>query len=104
MLKIKNFDTKALDEIIEKMMDTVGNSKNEIFEIGEKCRNDVSLLTDELREIKQEVFDTIHEGDTLEQQARFSRRRLSRSVSILIIFPKKKYGKCMKWPIGFKRI
>ena len=28
ILKIKHFDTKALDEIIEKMMYTVGNSKH----------------------------------------------------------------------------
>lgn len=76
-MKIKDFDTKALDEIIEKMMDTVGNSKKEIIEIGEKCRKDVVLLTDELKEIKHEVLDTIQEGDSLEQQARFSRKRLS---------------------------
>ena len=76
-VKIRDFDTKALDEVIGKMMDTVGSSKQEIFEIGEKCRKDVVLLTDELKEIKQEVLDTISEGDSLEQKARFSRKRLS---------------------------
>ena len=76
-LKIKDFDTKALDEILAKMMDTVGSSKQEIFEIGEKCRNDVTLLSDELKQIKQEVLDAIKEGDTLETQAKFSRKRLS---------------------------
>ncbi|WP_338470673.1 histidine kinase [Niallia sp. XMNu-256] len=76
-MKIKNFDTKALDKIIEKMMDAVGNSKKEVFEIGESCRNDVLLLSHELKEIKKEVSDTIHEGDILEQQAKLSRRRLS---------------------------
>ncbi|WP_428909661.1 sensor histidine kinase [Niallia sp. Krafla_26] len=76
-MKIKDFDTKALDEILSKMMDTVGNSKQEIFEIGEKCREDVVLLSDELKNIRQEVLDTIQEGDLLEKQAKFSRKRLS---------------------------
>ena len=77
ILKIKHFDTKALDEIIEKMMDTVGNSKNEIFEIGELCRKDFSQLADELKQVKQEVLDTIADGDELDKKARFSRKRLA---------------------------
>jgi two-component system, NarL family, sensor histidine kinase DegS len=76
-MKVKHFDTKVLDEILEKMMDTVGNSKNEIFEIGESCREDFRLLTDELKELKQSVIETIEEGDRLEQKARFARNRLS---------------------------
>ena len=76
-MKVKQFDTKMLDEILEKMMDTVGNSKQEIFEIGERCRGDFQLLTDELKELKQSVIETIEEGDQLEQKARFARNRLS---------------------------
>ena len=76
-MKVKQFDTKVLDEILEKMMDTVGNSKNEIFEIGERCRKDFQFLTDELKELKQSVIETIEEGDTLDQKARFARNRLS---------------------------
>lgn len=77
ILNIKDFDTKVLDDILNKMMDTVGNSKNEIFLIGETCRKDFEFLTDELKEIKQSVRETINEGDELEKQARFSRKRLS---------------------------
>lgn len=77
MLNIKNFNTKVLDEILEKMMDTVGTSKNEIFEIGETCRKDVHLLTDELKEIKQMVRQTIEEGEKLDSMSRFARKRLS---------------------------
>ena len=76
-MKVKQFDTKVLDEILEKMMDTVGNSKKEIFEIGERCRGDFQLLTDELKELKQSVIETIEEGDKLDQKARFARNRLS---------------------------
>ena len=76
-MKVKHFDTKVLDEILEKMMDTVGNSKNEIFEIGEQCRTDFQFITDELKELKQSVIETIEEGDMLDQKARFARNRLS---------------------------
>ncbi|WP_071393494.1 sensor histidine kinase [Bacillus tuaregi] len=76
-MNIKKFDTKALDEILEKMMDTVGNSKNEIFEIGQSCQNDFKTLTEELKEIKLAVRSMIEEGDKLEAMARLSRRRLS---------------------------
>lgn len=76
-MSLKKFDTKALDEILEKMVDTVGNSKSEIFQIGETCRQDFELLTDELKEVKQAVLETIAEGDKLDEQARFSRKRLS---------------------------
>jgi two-component system, NarL family, sensor histidine kinase DegS len=76
-MSIKKFDTKALDEILKKMVDTVGNSKSEIIQIGETCRQDFELLTDELKEVKKAVLDTIAEGDELDRQARFSRKRLS---------------------------
>src|SRR4051794_107097 len=76
-MSIKKFDTKALDEILKKMVDTVGNSKSEIIHIGETCRQDFELLTDELKEVKKAVLDTIAEGDELDRQARFSRKRLS---------------------------
>ena len=76
-MSIKKFDTKALDEILEKMVDTVGNSKSEIIQIEENCRQDFELLTDELKEVKKAVLETIAEGDELDKLARFSRKRLS---------------------------
>lgn len=76
-MNIKKFDTKALDQILEKMMETVGNSKREIFEIGQTCQNDFKTLSEELREIKIAVRNMIEEGDELETMARLSRKRLS---------------------------
>ncbi|MCA1040488.1 sensor histidine kinase [Bacillus infantis] len=76
-MKIKKFDTKALDFILENMIDTVGNSKDEIFRIGEQCRQDYETLVDELKEVKQLVIGTIDQGDKLEGQTRFARKRLS---------------------------
>lgn len=73
----KKFDTKTLDLILEKMVSTVGNSKDEIFRISEQCRQDFESLTSDLKEVKQAVVLTIDEGDQLEAQTRFSRKRLS---------------------------
>jgi len=76
-MNIKKFDTKALDQILEKMVETVGNSKMEIFEIGQRCQDDYQSLSEELREIKMAVRNTIDEGDKLEAMARQARKRLS---------------------------
>ncbi|WP_141432905.1 sensor histidine kinase [Bacillus sp. 03113] len=73
----KKLDTKTLDMILEKIVDTVGNSKDEIFQIGEQCRQDYESLTQELKEIKEMVVQTIEEGDQLDILARTSRKRLS---------------------------
>lgn len=76
-MAIKKFDTKALDLILEKMIETVGNSKDEIFRIGEQCRTDYESITNELREIKRNVAQIINEGDKLDSQVRAARLRLS---------------------------
>ncbi|PLR78257.1 histidine kinase [Bacillus sp. V3-13] len=76
-MAIKKMDTKTLDYILEKMIETVGSSKNEIFRIGEQCRQDYESLADELKDVKQQVGLIIAEGDKLDVQARFARKRLS---------------------------
>jgi two-component system, NarL family, sensor histidine kinase DegS len=73
----KKIDTKALDLILEKMIETVGTSKNEIFRIEEECRRDYETLAEELKAVKEQVVATIDEGDRLEAQTRFARKRLS---------------------------
>lgn len=76
-MAVKKFDTKALDLILEKMIETVGDSKDEIFRIGEQCRTDFESITDELTEIKRNVAQIINEGDKLDIQVRAARKRLS---------------------------
>ncbi|MFC0525402.1 sensor histidine kinase [Pontibacillus salicampi] len=68
---------KALDSIIGEMVDTVTNSKDEIFEIGEQSRVEYEQLESELKDTKNQVVEIIEEGDKLERQVRFSRMRLS---------------------------
>ncbi|WP_174728941.1 sensor histidine kinase [Mesobacillus harenae] len=76
-MAIKKIDTKALDFILEQMIETVGNSKSEIFRIGEQCRQDFDSITEELKEVKLSVAKIISEGDKLEVQVRLARKRLS---------------------------
>jgi two-component system, NarL family, sensor histidine kinase DegS len=76
-MKMKKFDTKTLDEILEKMVETVGDSKDEIFRISEQCRQDFETATEELNSVKQLVHKVIDEGDLLEGQAKHARKRLS---------------------------
>ncbi len=66
-----------LDTILKKMVDTVDQSKDEIFQIGEQCRNDFEELTRELNEVREMVFKVIDEGEGLHQQSKFARLRLS---------------------------
>lgn len=76
-MKIKQFDTKALDEIIEKMINTVDSSKKEVFQISEHCHHDFDSITEELNNVKQMVLKVIDEGDRLEVEVRKARNQLS---------------------------
>ncbi|MDL4839210.1 sensor histidine kinase [Aquibacillus rhizosphaerae] len=73
----KKADQKALDFIIDEMIDAVENSKDEIFFISEESRKEYDKLKRELEEIKEQVINLIDEGDRLEVSARQSRNRLA---------------------------
>ncbi|TQS74838.1 sensor histidine kinase [Ornithinibacillus gellani] len=68
---------KALDYIIDEMVEVVEKSKDEIFNISEEARVEHEELRRELRETKESVLVHIDEGDQLEQRVRYSRQRLS---------------------------
>ncbi|WAA09780.1 sensor histidine kinase [Fervidibacillus albus] len=73
----KRINPKVLDEIVEKMIDTVGKSKDEIFQIGESCRNDVGQIYEELKQIKELVKKVIDEEEKLDREVRRARKYLS---------------------------
>ncbi|MFD1736809.1 sensor histidine kinase [Bacillus salitolerans] len=75
--KKPKLDIKMLDHILEKMVNTVEVSKNEIFRIGEQSRQEFESLADELQEVKRQVIMTIENGDKLESHVKFARKRLS---------------------------
>jgi two-component system, NarL family, sensor histidine kinase DegS len=68
---------KDLDYILDEMVDVVENSKDEIFNISEEARSEHEQLLRELEYTKAKVLQYIEDGDKLEQNVRYSRRRLS---------------------------
>ncbi|RLL46666.1 histidine kinase [Oceanobacillus piezotolerans] len=68
---------KALDHVIDEMVDVVENSKDEIFNISEGARSEYERLVRELKETKDQVIRLIDDGDQLEQRVKFSRQRLA---------------------------
>jgi two-component system, NarL family, sensor histidine kinase DegS len=76
-MSVKHFDTKSLDEVLEKMIQTVDESKTEIYKIGEQSRKDYDLIIKEIEKTKQMITELIDEEDKLEKQVRSARKRLS---------------------------
>lgn len=74
---LKKFDTKTLDEILNRMVETVGSSKNEIFRIEEQCRVEFQTLTDELKDLQQRISKIIDKVNRLENKSRLARKKLS---------------------------
>ncbi|WP_067727086.1 sensor histidine kinase [Oceanobacillus damuensis] len=68
---------KALDHVIDEMIEVVENSKDEIFNISEEARKEHEHLVRELRDTKEKVQRHIENGDQLEERVRFSRQRLA---------------------------
>ncbi|MEK3888054.1 sensor histidine kinase [Bacillus sp. FSL K6-3431] len=76
-MPLRKIDVKTLDYIVDTMITTVDQSKDEIFRIGEQCRADHQSLVAELKVIKEQVNKHIDEGDSLEIKTRLARKRLS---------------------------
>ncbi|WP_275899449.1 sensor histidine kinase [Bacillus piscicola] len=68
---------KTLDEIINKMLITVEQSKEQIFEISEQTREEYDSLKKELIEVRENVAKVIDKSERTEMQARFARNRLA---------------------------
>ncbi|PSL48560.1 two-component system sensor histidine kinase DegS [Salsuginibacillus halophilus] len=67
----------SLDQIIEQMLSTVEESKEQIFEISEQSRQEYETLTQELEQVQAQVGETIDRVDALEKNARLARNRLA---------------------------
>ncbi|MCF6138765.1 sensor histidine kinase [Pseudalkalibacillus berkeleyi] len=73
----ETFDPSSIDTILDKTIATVNESKEQIFEIGEQSREEFEKLSNELKEIRESVHETIHLGDVLETKSRLSRAKLA---------------------------
>ncbi|MFC4736946.1 sensor histidine kinase [Bacillus daqingensis] len=68
---------QSIDDILTGMMDTVGKSKEQIFDIGEDSRQEYETLSEELKVIKDKVITVIDKVERSEVHSRFARNRLA---------------------------
>ncbi|WLD92982.1 sensor histidine kinase [Alkalihalobacillus sp. AL-G] len=73
----KSIDPKSIDTILDKTIQTVSESKEQIFEIGEQSREEFEKLTRELKDIKERVLEIIQQEDALDTKSRLARSRLA---------------------------
>lgn len=76
MFQDQKFDIGSLDVIFNRMIDSITNSKNDIFVIGEQSRNSFDEMMKELELIKTQLKIVIDESDLLEQQTKLAKQRL----------------------------
>jgi two-component system, NarL family, sensor histidine kinase DegS len=73
----KKFDSKLIDKVLNKMIETVGTSKDEIFQISETCRNEFESISEDLIEVNQMAMKVMNEGDSLESNLQVAKRHLA---------------------------
>ncbi|MEI4769581.1 sensor histidine kinase [Psychrobacillus sp. FJAT-51614] len=73
----KNFDTKSLDVIFDRMVEVMDHSKKDIFIISEQSRQSFEEMKVELEIIRDNIETVIIEGDLLETKSRLARNRLA---------------------------
>lgn len=73
----KNFDTKSLDVIFDRMVEVMDHSKKDIFIISEQSRQSFEEMKVELEIIRGNIETVIIEGDLLESKSRLARNRLA---------------------------
>ncbi|MFV8826444.1 sensor histidine kinase [Alkalihalobacterium sp. APHAB7] len=66
-----------LEVIIKKTIETVDESREQVFRIGEQSRKEFAILNEELKDIRHKVAKVIDENDRTQLHARFSRNRLA---------------------------
>lgn len=76
-MAVKNITPSLLDEILEKMVNHVSDSKREIVEIGEQCRIEFYHTLEEINKVKYTISNLINESERLEKEVYIARKRLS---------------------------
>lgn len=76
MLSNDKIDIGSLDVIFNRMIDTITNSKNDIFIISEQSRQSFEEMKLELELIRQQIIITINESDELEKKTKQAKNRL----------------------------
>ena len=76
MVQNDRIDIASLDVIFNRMLETITNSKDDIFIISEQSRRSFEEMQDELEVVRKEIKITIDESDNLEKLLQLSRHRL----------------------------
>lgn len=76
MLENNQIDVASLDVIFNRMLETITNSKDDIFIISEQSRRSFEDMQQELEIVRQEIKIIIDESDNLERLLQLSRQRL----------------------------
>ncbi|MBD8035728.1 sensor histidine kinase [Solibacillus sp. A46] len=76
MLENNQIDVASLDVIFNRMLETITNSKDDIFIISEQSRRSFEDMQQELEIVRQEIKIIIDESDNLERKLQLSRQRL----------------------------
>lgn len=76
MVNLDLFDAKMLENIINKLIETIENSQEQIFDIAENARSEYSRIQLELLQVKEEAQAVIKEVDEVSEADRQSRYRL----------------------------
>lgn len=71
-------EVKMLNHIITQTIDSVGTSREKIFEIGERSRNEYEYLKKELDQVKSKVTEVIKDVDQSAMKAKHARNRLAK--------------------------
>lgn len=70
------FDIGSLDVIFNRMIETISNSKGDIFAISEQSRSSFESMQKELELVRQQITVVIDEGDKLEKGTQLAKQRL----------------------------
>lgn len=76
MFQNDRIDIASLDVIFNRMLETITNSKDDIFIISEQSRRSFEDMQQELEIVRQEIKIIIDESDNLEKLLQISRQRL----------------------------
>ncbi len=76
MFSNEKLDIEALDVIFNRMLETITNSKDDIFVISEQSRRSFEDMQQELEIIRSQIKIVIDEGDYLDQKVQLAKQRL----------------------------
>lgn len=76
MFPNEKFDIASLDVIFNRMLETITNSKDDIFIISEQSRRSFEEMQKELEIVRKEISMVIDEGDHLEKSTQLAKQRL----------------------------